>query len=69
MDMIIKMINKQMVRINDWCKYNRTVSELSRLSNRELADLGMSRCDIYRIAKQSVHKQRDHEDRRTAYYI
>jgi uncharacterized protein YjiS (DUF1127 family) len=69
MDMIITMINKQIVKINDWCRVNRTVNELSRLSNRELADLGMSRCDIYRIAKQSVNKQRDHEDRRATYYI
>jgi uncharacterized protein YjiS (DUF1127 family) len=41
-------------RIATWQRYNRTVSELSALSTRELADLGLSRTDIRRVAQESV---------------
>jgi uncharacterized protein YjiS (DUF1127 family) len=33
-----------------WRRYNNSVSELSRLGDRELADIGISRSDIYRVA-------------------
>lgn len=36
----------------NWQQYRRTYNELNRLSNRELADLGISRYDIPRIARQ-----------------
>ena len=32
-------------------RYGRFVQELSRLSDRELADIGIARCDIDRIAR------------------
>ncbi|MGB0960969.1 MAG: DUF1127 domain-containing protein [Halocynthiibacter sp.] len=35
--------------------YRQTVAELSELSNRELADLGLSRSGIKRIALESVY--------------
>ena len=41
-------------RIITWKRYSRTVSELNSLSNRELADLGIMRSDIQRIAKDAV---------------
>lgn len=34
--------------------YNKTVRELSRLSERELEDLGLNRADIHGVARQSV---------------
>ena len=34
--------------------YRNTVSELSALADRDLADLGVSRCDIPRLARDSV---------------
>jgi uncharacterized protein YjiS (DUF1127 family) len=37
--------------IRDWQRYGRDVQELSRLSDRELADIGITRCDIRRIAR------------------
>jgi uncharacterized protein YjiS (DUF1127 family) len=40
-----------MQNFRNWQAYRRTFSELSRLSNRELADLGISRHDIPRIAR------------------
>jgi uncharacterized protein YjiS (DUF1127 family) len=37
--------------IRDWQRYGRDVQELSFLSDRELADIGITRCDIRRIAR------------------
>jgi uncharacterized protein YjiS (DUF1127 family) len=37
-----------------WRRYRETVSELSRLSNRELVDLGINRGDIHRVARKSI---------------
>jgi uncharacterized protein YjiS (DUF1127 family) len=33
-------------------KLRRTVRELAALSDRELSDIGLSRCDIYNVAKE-----------------
>lgn len=38
----------------NWRLYRETVSELNRLSNRELADLGISRADIRSVARRSI---------------
>jgi uncharacterized protein YjiS (DUF1127 family) len=37
--------------IRKWKRYGRDVKELSFLSDRELADFGVTRCDIRRIAR------------------
>jgi len=42
-------------RITTWKRYNRTVTELQALTNRELADLGIARGDIARIAREAAH--------------
>lgn len=34
--------------------YTRTLNELSALSNRELADIGLHRCEISRIAAEAA---------------
>lgn len=39
-----------------WQRYSRTISELESLSNRDLADLGISRVDIRRLAREAVAK-------------
>lgn len=39
---------------NNWRKFRQTVNELSRMSNRELADLGIARADIHSVARQAV---------------
>lgn len=41
-------------RITAWKRYSRTVSELEALTNRELADLGIMRTDIARVARAAV---------------
>lgn len=33
---------------------HRTTTELSRLSDRELSDLGITRCDIHRVARSAL---------------
>jgi uncharacterized protein YjiS (DUF1127 family) len=38
----------------NWRRYRDTVSELSRLSNRELNDLGIARGDIPFVARKAV---------------
>ena len=37
-------------------EYQRTYAQLSRLTNRELADIGVRRCDIADIARKHVHQ-------------
>lgn len=41
-------------RYNTWKRYSRTVAELESLSTRELADLGISRADIHKLARQAA---------------
>ena len=36
-------------------EYQRTYSELQRLSNRELDDIGIRRCDIADIAREHAY--------------
>lgn len=38
----------------NWRRYRQTISELSRLSNRELNDLGIMRGDIPAVAKATL---------------
>jgi len=33
-----------------WQRYNKSLNELNRLGDRELADIGLSRSDIPRVA-------------------
>jgi uncharacterized protein YjiS (DUF1127 family) len=36
--------------VQAWKRYNASLNELSRLGDRELADIGLTRSDIPRIA-------------------
>ncbi|EPE98490.1 MULTISPECIES: DUF1127 domain-containing protein [Rhizobium] len=38
---------------NNWRKYRQTVTELGRMTNRELHDLGIDRSDIQRVAREA----------------
>jgi uncharacterized protein YjiS (DUF1127 family) len=40
--------------LRSWWRYNESVSELARLSDRELADIGISRSEITAIAWQNA---------------
>ena len=39
---------------NNWRKYRQTVTELGRMTDRELSDLGIGRQDIRRVARTAV---------------
>lgn len=41
-------------KFSDWRKYRETVSELGRMTDRELGDLGIGRADIRRVARTAV---------------
>lgn len=38
--------------IKTYNKRRQTITELSRMSDRDLNDIGISRCDIYEVAKR-----------------
>jgi uncharacterized protein YjiS (DUF1127 family) len=42
--------------IQEWKRYNQSLNELSRLGDRELADIGISRSDIPRVAWNAAHR-------------
>jgi len=38
----------------NWRRYRETVTELNRLSNRELTDLGIARASIREVARKAI---------------
>ena len=42
--------------VREWKRYNQSLTELSRLGDRELADIGISRSDIHRVAWNAAHQ-------------
>ena len=50
------LINYISKKINEHNRYRRTVIELSNLTTRDLADIGVSRCDIPRIAAGYIRR-------------
>jgi uncharacterized protein YjiS (DUF1127 family) len=42
--------------IRAWKRYHQSLAELSNLGDRELADIGISRSDIERIAWSAAHQ-------------
>ena len=42
--------------IREWRRYNRSLTELNALGDRELADIGISRSDIQRVAWNAAHQ-------------
>ena len=46
--------------VDGYMRYRRTIKELSNLSNRDLADIGISRCDIHNVATQSLLAHTSH---------
>ena len=41
--------------LHQWKQYNRSLNELSKLGDRELADIGITRSDIPAVAWQASH--------------
>lgn len=42
--------------VRSWKVYNRSLTELSRLGDRELADIGLTRSDIPRVAWENANR-------------
>ena len=42
--------------LQNWRRYNASLRELSHLDDRELADIGISRSDIPRVAWDSANR-------------
>ena len=51
-DMLVAIINF----LRSWRRYNASLNELSQLGDRELADIGISRSDIPRVAWDSAQR-------------
>jgi uncharacterized protein YjiS (DUF1127 family) len=43
-------------RIGDWRRYRQTLNELRHYSDDELAELGLHRCDLRRLARESIRR-------------
>jgi uncharacterized protein YjiS (DUF1127 family) len=41
-------------KFNAWRRYREALRELSQMNDHELSDIGISRCDIESIARESV---------------
>jgi len=50
--MLVAIINF----LQSWRRYNASLNELSQLGDRELADIGISRSDIPRVAWDSANR-------------
>lgn len=48
------MISHLLAAFQRWRQYRLTVAELSSLTDRQLSDLGISRTDIYAIARETA---------------
>lgn len=48
------MANGLLATYRNWVKYRQTCDELNRLTNRELADLGILRADISSVARRTA---------------
>ncbi|MBV8565848.1 MAG: DUF1127 domain-containing protein [Methylobacteriaceae bacterium] len=48
------MLKSLRLKLKAWQRYRDNVRELSRLTDRELADLGFSRVDIPAIARSNT---------------
>ena len=40
--------------LREWRRYNQSLNELSRLGDRELADIGISRSEIAIVARENA---------------
>jgi uncharacterized protein YjiS (DUF1127 family) len=51
---MLKLVNDFVRNYQQYKRYKLTVSELNKLTDRDLADLGLVRCDIDRVARESI---------------
>ncbi|CTQ32023.1 DUF1127 domain-containing protein [Jannaschia rubra] len=54
-DRVAARLDTARIGLGNWRTYRRTLNELSALSNRDLADLGLSRSMIRAIALEAAY--------------
>jgi uncharacterized protein YjiS (DUF1127 family) len=50
------MFEQMRSRFGRWQHYQRILAELNTHSDRELAEMGLLRCDLRRIARESMSR-------------
>ena len=45
------IVSVMLAKLRSWMRYRETLRELERLSDRDLADLGIARADIEGVAR------------------
>jgi uncharacterized protein YjiS (DUF1127 family) len=50
------MFDQMKHRVRSWRRYRRVLSELEIHSDRELAELGLLRCDLPRVARETAKR-------------
>lgn len=58
-DLLLLGVKSLVMKFKRYRLYNKTVSELSGLTGRELSDLGLSRSIIKNVAYIAVYENRD----------
>lgn len=53
---VVSGLHRLAARVNRYMRYRKTLTELRDLSDRELADLGLSRAMLPRIAEQATYE-------------
>ncbi len=56
---IAEKLSKTVQRVQDYRNYRTTVAELAELSNAQLADMGVHRSEIKRLAFEAVYGAED----------
>ena len=49
--MLLNYLETLIQKLKCRIKYNEAVEELKNLSDRQLRDMGIARCDIYQVAR------------------
>ena len=49
-----RLITRVEARVAEWHRYRSTISKLNRLSDPELADIGIARVDIHTVARAAA---------------
>ncbi len=50
------MFEQMKHQMQNWQRYRRALAELNVHSDRELADLGIMRCDLPRLARETARR-------------
>lgn len=55
---VVSWVKNQFKNLSTESEFKKTIRELQALSDRELVDIGITRCDIREIARQSANRSK-----------